>query len=783
MSKQERIDALIKKLELLYKKQETLKSDINSLKLEFYKFKSSEQEQVDNVTQGIEASEDKVLSKTKTEALNTTFDAAEKADYTFEAPIVASKTKTTFSEDYKTKKRPSNLERYIGENLLNKIGILITIIGVIIGAKYSIENNLISPLTRIILGYFTAIGLLLFGIKLKSKYEAYSAVLVSGSIVILYFITFFAYSFYDLIHQMIAFALMVLFTIFTVIAAISYNRQIIAHLGLVGAYAIPFLLSNNSGSAEVLFSYVTLINIGVLIIAFKKYWKPLYLSAFGFTWLIFISWCFTDFDYRTQITIGIGFLFIFFTIFYITFLAYKTLRKETLEKVDILILLLNAFIFYGFGYGFITYIDGAEDLVGLFTLINAIIHFAVALIIKKQQLKNTSLFYMVISLVLVFIAIAIPVQLDGNWVTLCWAAVATILFWIGRTKQISIYEKLSYPLMLLAFLSQLEDWQNNYSFYGVSADMVTTPIFNINFLSAILFICAFIFICRVYFSSKYANPLAKKSQWKTLVSLAIPVIMVFVTYNTFRLEIASYYNQLFYSTAISYDIRNYDLKDFKIIWILNYSLLFVSVILLLSKKYIKEILLFYITQIIAIWTIFIFLVQGLYVLSELRAAYLDPSEYFNTGIFHLIIRYISFLCLFILLFVVGKTSNLKPKTVIKMAYDIILHITLLWVLSSELIHWMDIAESQQSYKLGLSLLWGFYSFLLITFGILKNKKHLRIASIVLFGVTLIKLFFYDLIALSTISKTIVFVSLGILLLIMSFLYNKYKNQIYDEVEA
>jgi uncharacterized membrane protein len=95
---------------------------------------------------------------------------------------------------------------------------------------------------------------------------------------------------------------------------------------------------------------------------------------------------------------------------------------------------------------------------------------------------------------------------------------------------------------------------------------------------------------------------------------------------------------------------------------------------------------------------------------------------------------------------------------------------------------MDILGSDQSYKLGLSILWGTYSLLLISLGIWKKRKYLRVAAIVLFGVTLIKLFLYDIASLNTISKTIVFVSLGVLLLIISFLYNKYKDIITDENE-
>ena len=60
-----------------------------------------------------------------------------------------------------------DLEKFIGENLISKIGICILILGVGIGLKYSIDHNLISPLLRFILGYILGIGLLGIGIKLK----------------------------------------------------------------------------------------------------------------------------------------------------------------------------------------------------------------------------------------------------------------------------------------------------------------------------------------------------------------------------------------------------------------------------------------------------------------------------------------------------------------------------------------------------------------------------------------------------------------------------------------
>jgi uncharacterized membrane protein len=67
--------------------------------------------------------------------------------------------------------RKSNLEKFIDENLMNKIGVINTVIGVAMGAKYSIENNLISPLTRIVLGYLSGVILLRIGMKLKPNYD------------------------------------------------------------------------------------------------------------------------------------------------------------------------------------------------------------------------------------------------------------------------------------------------------------------------------------------------------------------------------------------------------------------------------------------------------------------------------------------------------------------------------------------------------------------------------------------------------------------------------------
>ena len=176
-----------------------------------------------------------------------------------------------------------------------------------LGAKYSIENDLINPLTRIVLGYISGGILLIFSYRLRKKYESYSAVLVSGAMAIFYLLTYFAYDFYSLIPQVLAFVLMLIFTVFTVLASLSYNRSVIAHIGLVGAYAIPFILSSKTGDIVVLFSYIGLINLGILAISIKKYWRLLFCSSFFFTWIACAVWLVYDSDNIHYQSIAFGF--------------------------------------------------------------------------------------------------------------------------------------------------------------------------------------------------------------------------------------------------------------------------------------------------------------------------------------------------------------------------------------------------------------------------------------------------------------------------------------------
>ncbi|WP_046757815.1 DUF2339 domain-containing protein [Kordia jejudonensis] len=776
----ETIRQLTRKLDVLSQKQQQFSREINDLRFQIESLKAAQEREISETKEVVAAKQpEKVVEEVLIEA------PKKEIKETISTPKVVSETKIPTPTPSFTNEK-SNLEKFIGENVLNKIGIIITIIGVAIGVKYSIEHELITPTTRIILGYLSGIGLLGFGIKLKKKYENYSAVLVSGAIAILYFITYAAFSFYGLISQSLAFFIMVLLTVYGVYTAILYNRQVIAHIGLVGAYAVPFLVSTDSGNVFVLFTYITIINIGILIISFQKYWKGLLGSAFGITWLIYLSWFVSEYVTADHFSIALSFLFVFFAIFYTTILAYKLIKKEVYSGLDIVLLLVNTFLAYIIGYFLLLRHPVGEKFLGIFTLGNAFIHLLVSYILFTRKDADKNLLYLVFGLFITFVTIAIPVELDGSWVTILWALEAFILFYIGRTKGIKIYEKLSYPLVLLAFLSLGHDWFTLYpNHYDYKSIANITPIFNLNFLGSLVFMLSLGAITYLFHKKEYTTPLQLSRTIEEFLSIAIIGIFLCSVYYSFRIEIASYWNQLYINSETGNNFEklsnsNYNLLEFKSVWIINYSLFFFALLSFINIKKIKNETFGYVNLGFNVFAIFIFLTQGLFALSELRDAYIQQDA--GISVYALVIRYISYVFVIALLLVTKiyiRQEFIKRR--LQIVFYGIFHVTILAILSSELIHWLDIASNAASDKLGLSILWGTYALFVIVLGIWKRNKYLRIGAIALFGITLVKLFLYDIAHLTTIAKTIVFVSLGVLLLIISFLYNKYKNKIFDEI--
>ena len=83
-------------------------------------------------------------------------------------------------------------------------------------------------------------------------------------------------------------------------------------------------------------------------------------------------------------------------------------------------------------------------------------------------------------------------------------------------------------------------------------------------------------------------------------------------------------------------------------------------------------------------------------------------------------------------------------------------------------------------RVGLPILWGLCSFAFMWLGMHYKFKPLRIISLVLFSITLLKLFLYDISNIPVAGKIAAFFCLGVLLLIVSFMYQRLKKIIIED---
>jgi hypothetical protein len=176
----------------------------------------------------------------------------------------------------------------------------------------------------------------------------------------------------------------------------------------------------------------------------------------------------------------------------------------------------------------------------------------------------------------------------------------------------------------------------------------------------------------------------------------------------------------------------------------------------------------------------VLLTQVLGVLNELTIIYIEKGGVYF-GALEFAIRYVVVVVTVVMLYTGQQTIKaFIPDPWVQKGWPLMMHTVTLAFLSAEYLCWTTVRGSDNQYKLGLSILWGLYAMMLVVLGIWKKQKHLRLAGILLFLVTLIKLFLYDLAGAGTITKTVSFISLGVLLLVVSFLYNKYKEVLFGE---
>lgn len=681
------------------------------------------------------------------------------------------------------------IEEFLGKNLASKVGILVTVIGIFIGAKYAIEHDLISESMRIMLGYMAGIVLMGLGFKLRKKYPAYSAVLMGGGLCVAYFITYIAFTYYQLFPRMVAFGIMVAVTAGTVYAALLYNRVIIAHLAQVGAYAIPFLLSDNSGNYTALFSYIAIINAGMVMISVKKYWKSLFYAAFGITWFIYAFWFVAVSDEANFKQVAWFFLSIFFLLFYTSLLIYKLIKKEKFYFGDVMLLVPNAFIFFGFGLHLLQKAGFSDGWLGAFTVMNALIHGGVALLVKKIIGKENHLFGLLIGLVISFLVIAVPVAFEGKAIVLLWTAEAFMLYLLGRKWKSDLFLNFSMLMITISLFATIIRFAYDVNLLMETSANSKRPaaFFNSSFLTTVLVIianCVLIWLHRNRYRSEETN---KQSFRYIFFDVFFPSVVIGLTYFTFFLEISHWFNDITIAMRGadgSFDPWAKEVSMAMLTGLLLYSFVFTLILVAMNHRWfgskaIKAVFFGFFMILLIFW--------GAVFLRMLNAQAINYFERGQTGLYfgiwNLLDRYVMLIPIAGLMYYYQPKFNSEPnRYAMKVLWTQLVVVILFLFLSFEYLLWTNVSGANNQYTYGLSILWGLYALALIAYGIWKKHKGVRFSAMILLVVTLLKVTIFDLSRANTLTRTISYIALGGILLLISYLYNRYKDLLFGKDE-
>jgi uncharacterized membrane protein len=654
--------------------------------------------------------------------------------------------------------RYPDLEKFIGENLVNKIGIAILVLAIGFFVKYAIDNDWVGPAGRVGIGVLC--GGILIGIahRLRNSYKAFSSVLVGGGLAIFYFTITLAYHEFHLFNQTTSFIILIVITCFAVALSLLYDKQELAVIALVGGMSSPFMVSNGSANYNALFIYLLVLNAGLLIIAYNKSWRILNISAFGLTVLVLggIIYTLPKEAYGTS--------FIYITVLYLMFFAINIANniKENKKFIasDFTILLINTALYFSAGLYLLTMMN-ADMYRGLFSASLGALNLFLSYILFKTKKAEINILYLLIGITLTFISLTAPIQLHGHFITLFWAAETVLLYWLYQRSSIKLMRLASLIIWVAMLCSLLLDW---YNIYGSSAVQLTI-MSNKGFITTV---CTAISCFLTYLLAIKPNenkPLLRPDVFKYLA--------IALLFAAGALEI----NHQF--------LNHYPLTDLNVLYLMLYLPVFVYLFGVMAPKVLSEDMNLVLTGWIYAVTIGIYLMM--------TPIYFDTQAIILTGstidtehfwahwagdIFVLLIFY---------RLITDCKSNLqqyiKPVSW-AIAAGVVLFLSLEICLVSNFIFYkraVSIDHLETLYiKTGLPVLWGVSSFALMWLGMRYKTRVLRIISLTLFTLTLVKLFVFDIENIPPAGKIAAFFCLGVLLLIISFMYQKVKVIIADD---
>ncbi|GIV40416.1 MAG: hypothetical protein KatS3mg033_2216 [Thermonema sp.] len=168
-------------------------------------------------------------------------------------------------------------------------GIILFVLGLLLLLAYAIDHGWLTPPVRIALGYLGAAAMLGTGIKQRPLGTRWASVWVAGAAVLSFVTSLYTVNHYELNHWG-GIALLVGNMLIFLVYAYYYREELIGILGFVGGYLVLVPLRGLDADSFLIFTYIGILNTGISLLALRFFWWRTVLLSFLTAGLFLFIW-------------------------------------------------------------------------------------------------------------------------------------------------------------------------------------------------------------------------------------------------------------------------------------------------------------------------------------------------------------------------------------------------------------------------------------------------------------------------------------------------------------
>jgi uncharacterized membrane protein len=656
-----------------------------------------------------------------------------------------------------------DFEQMVGEGLISKVGVLLITIGVFTLLNLAGTEGFLNEYIRIVLGIGIAFGMLFTAHTMRQSNETFSSLFIYGSIAVFYYTTYLGYYEYRVLNQAFAFFLDTIITLIALGLAVLYDRKSLAILGLIGAYATPFIVNADEDFSNTLFfSYILMMNIFMAMVANYKKWQFINFIIFGLTIITFDGWIHqpeTDLLNEGIFSTAIMFAAVYYVFFFTLYIAYTWRHGEQVYFPLVLNTLLCFYTVVRLLYEHETLQADLGEYTFLFGFANAIF----TIVLLRHDSFEERLLNHVAGFGVFLVTISIFMEMEYVELNRYLAVLAVIIVALGYASKLQILRNSSAIIMMMTFVTLFVNWHQTYT--------QPSPVmfFNTAVFSTLLTIAAAIISAIILHKDQDCeNIIATRKQLYMGIIGGFAGLLIYLIGN------------------VELQYHNYEINDVKRLWIGIYNSCFILALWVIGGK-IKVQAMKKAADYLVAFSAALYILYVHFSVIDLRNEYLMQNQSFWVFAIHYINVTLSVSMILLMIYDVYRRYTDNSSVFSYLIWYVLF--VLIFHASAELEHTSVLLFYEQGQELDellysirrlpYSILWTLFATATLYIGMRYKLKDLRMISLAIFGIMLAKFFVMDFRTISMFAKVMSLLFLGGIMLAVSFMYTQVKKVVLE----